>query len=115
MPICTIHTIFSIHTKSSEYLLIHAIHTIHTTAYQHTFVLTNTYQYRQIQTNTFQYIQHISLLTNTYKYSPVHTIHTNTNHTSNTDQYRSIGNTYKCLPIQASTLKFIPIQTHADK
>ena len=38
----------------------------------------------------YQYEQYISLLTNTYKYRLVHTINTNTYHTSNTGQYRAI-------------------------
>ena len=55
-----------------------------TILYQYRSALSNTYQYRHIQTNTYQYTQYISLLTNSYKYRPVHTIHTNTYHTTNT-------------------------------
>ena len=112
-------TIFPIHTNTSEYVQKHAIHTIHTNAYQYRSVLTiwvsNTYKYRQILTNTYQYLQYISLLINTDQY-------TSTYHTSNTDQYIQIHiitytmyNTYKSFPIQASTLKYIHIQTNTDK
>ena len=71
-------TIFPIHTNTSEYVQKHAIHTIHTNAYQYRSVLSNTYQYRHIQTNTYQYLQYILLLTKTDQYIPyipIHTIH----------------------------------------
>ena len=110
IPICTIYTIFPMHTNTSEYVQIHT-NTYHT--YQclpkKRSVLSNTYQYRHIQTNTYQYLQNISLLTNTDKYRPVHTIHTNTYHTSNTDQYRSVNaNTYKYILIHINTYKCLP-------
>ena len=96
MPICAIHTSFPIHTNTSGYVQINAIHAIHTNAYQYTSVLSNACQYRHLQTNTYQYIQYISLLTNTsntdqnISYIPIHT------NTSNTGQYRLIyTNTYQ--------------------
>ena len=76
-----------------------AYHTFN--AYQHRSVLSNTYKNRNIQTYTFQYLQYISLLINTYQNRPVHTIHTNTYHISNTDQYRSIHtNTHHYIQIR---------------
>ena len=42
--------------NTSEYVQIHAIHTIHTNAYQYRSVLSNTYQYSLIQIHTYKYI-----------------------------------------------------------
>ena len=118
IPLCTIHTIFPVHTNTSEYVQIDAIHIIHTNAYQYRSVLSNTYQYRHIQTNTYKYLQYILLLTNTYKYRSVHTIHTSTYHTSNTDQHRSINyiqihtNTYQYIPIHTNTGQYCPRIIH---
>ena len=84
----------SIQTHTDKYLLIHTIHIIIT--YQ-------TYKYRPgytIHANTYQYIQYRSIQIKKYKYIPIHS---------------NMYNTYICLPIQVSTLKNIPIQTHTDK
>ena len=115
---------FPIHTNTSQYVQINAIHTIHTNAFQYRSVLSNTYQYRHVQTNTYQswYAQYISLLTykyihyiptNTDQYIPYMPIHTNT---FDTGQYRWIYiNTIQYIPICTIHIIFpyMPILTNA--
>ena len=75
IQIRTIHTIFSIHSNTSQYVQIHAIHIINTNAYQYRSVLYKyiTIQTIQVETNTYQE-------TNTYNMyrESFHTIHANT-------------------------------------
>ena len=111
IPQCTIHSIFSIHINTREYMQIHAIHTIHTNAYPYTLVFAITYQYRHIKTNTYQYIQHVSLHMNTYKSRLLctSTIHTNTCHISNTGQFRLMHTT------TYQYIQYIPILTNTHQ